>query len=238
MKINKLDKAHEIDILVANKVAELITKTPAINLGLATGSTYINIYKSCVEALKSKKIDVSQMSTFNLDRYYNQSKHDDSSFEAFMHRHFFDPLDLNPKQYHFPYFETDADYGKYDAVINEAGGLDVIMLGIGVNAHIAFNEPGTPFSSKTHKIELADSTLDNNKEFFTDTDPIPKEAVTMGISTILSAKKIILVAKGQNKANAIHDMIHTPIRESVPATALRLHDDVEVYVDLHAGSLI
>ena len=238
MDVNRLNKPHEIDVLLANKVAEIIVKNPQVNLGLATGSTYINFYKTLVDRIKKEKIDISKISTFNLDRYYNQSMEDDSSFEAFMHQHFFDPLDIKASQYHFPYYDTDSDYGKYDAIINEAGGLDIILLGIGVNAHIAFNEPGTPFSSKTHKIELAPSTIENNKEYFNGHEPIPSEAVTMGISTILSAKQIILVAKGQNKANAIHDMIRAPISESVPATALRLHEHVEVYVDAEAGSLI
>ncbi len=238
MDINRLNKPHEIDVLLANKVAEMIANKPTINLGLATGSTYINFYKACVEQLNTQSIEVSQLQTFNLDRYFDQTVDDDSSFEAFMHTHFFDPLNLNPTQTHFPYIEQESDTGKYDQLIDQAGGLDVILLGIGVNAHIAFNEPGTPFTSKTHRITLADSTIETNKEFFTTHESMPKEAVTMGISTILSAKKIILVAKGANKAQAISDMIHAPISESVPATALRLHENVEVYVDEAAGSLI
>jgi len=238
MDINRLNKPHEIDVLLANKVAEYIQEKPDINLGLATGSTYIGFYQTCVDLLKNKKMDVRSLKTFNLDRYYNQSIEDDSSFEAFMHQYFFDPLKIHEDQIHFPYFQNDEDYGRYDTIIEMAGGLDVILLGIGVNAHIAFNEPGTPFTSKTHKIELAPSTIDSNKEFFNGHESIPKEAVTMGISTILNAKKIILVAKGENKAQAIHDMIHAPISESVPATALRLHENVEVYVDKEAGSLI
>lgn len=237
MHINTFDKAHEIDHILAKDIAEMIAKNPRLNLGLATGSTYLNFYKFCVSHLKKENIQVDQMQTFNLDRYYNQPASAPSSFETFMHTHFFAPLNLSSQQTHFPAYESDADYGNYDTIIDDYGGLDVILLGIGVNAHIAFNEPGTPFSSKTHKVMLSPSTLKINQEHFENSD-VPKEAITMGISTILSAKKIILVAKGENKANAIYDMMHSPIHESVPATALRLHDNVQIYVDQAAGSLI
>ena len=237
MNVQQLDN-QEIDAKVARFIADAIKTSKHMNLGLATGSTYIQFYKELVSIILQEDIPIGSIKTFNLDKYFNQNPNTNSSFESFMDRHLFKPLAFQEDQTFFPEYESSADYGSYDQLINAQGGIDILLLGIGVNAHIAFNEPGTPFSSKTHKIELAPSTIESNKEFFDDHEIIPKEAVTMGISTILNAKKIILMAKGENKANAIHDMIHAPISESVPATALRLHENVEVYVDKEAGSLI
>lgn len=238
MKIKQCESPQNIDKFLADQLVESINENPTINLGLPTGGTYTPFYQTSVDRLKQTNTDTSSIKTFNLDRYYNQSIKDHSSFEAFMHRHFFEPLSLEKSQTHFPYFNSDDDYGLYDTIIDDAGGLDIILLGIGVNGHIAFNEPGTPFNSKTHKVALTSSTIETNKSFFNPKEDVPTEAVTMGISTILNAKKVILVAKGFSKANAVYDMMNHRIHESVPSTALRLHENVEVYVDEAAGSLI
>ena len=234
MNIHKLSQSSEVDLTVARYLADKIKANPALNLGLATGSTYIPLYQSLVRMIQEEAISLDQVHTFNLDCYADQDPGDESSFQSFMQRHFFGPLSMNPSQVHFPEFKDAIDYGKYDQIIEEAGGLDIVLLGIGVNAHIAFNEPGTPFQSKTHRIPLAKATLDANESFFRD-GMVPKEAITMGISTILSARQIILVAKGESKANAIYDMVHAPIGKNVPATALRQHSNVDVYVDEKAA---
>jgi len=238
MNINRFKSSENIDRYLAEQMVESIHQNPQMNMGLPTGGTYIGFYEKTTHEILKSAIDVKSIQTFNLDRYHNQPKEDDSSYETFMRRHFFNPLDINAHQTHFPYYESPQDYGKYDQIIDNSGGLDIILLGIGVNAHIAFNEPGTSFESKTHKVMLSPSTINSNQTFFESKDQMPKEAVTMGISTILNAKKVILVAKGLNKAKAVYKMIYDRINESVPATALRLHENVEVYVDKEAGSLI
>ena len=230
MRIHKETSASDIDDKVAASLARSIKENPALRIGLATGSTYIPLYQKLVEIITSEEIDVSFLKTFNLDRYADQDEADEASFQTFMREHLFEPLNIKKQQVHFPAYKDDSDYGVYDSIINQEGGLDVILLGIGVNAHIAFNEPGTPFNSKTHKVLLAKETLESNEVFFKD-KKIPKEGITMGISTILAAKTIILVAKGESKANAIYDMVYAGISVEVPATALRNHPAVDVYLD-------
>lgn len=230
MKLHKEMSAHHIDDVVAETLAQQIKDNPTLCLGLATGSTYIPLYEKLVAVIREKKIDTRQLKTFNLDCYADQDPEDEASFQFFMQKHLFGPLGITERQIHFPRYESDLDYGKYDTLIDEAGGLDVVLLGIGVNAHIAFNEPGTPFSSKTHKVLLAKETLASNEIFFQG-KKIPKEGITMGIATILAAQKIILVAKGESKANAVYDMVYGGVSFQVPATALRNHPDVDVYLD-------
>jgi glucosamine-6-phosphate deaminase len=234
MKIHKEMSGKHIDDIVASYLSKKIKANPTINLGLATGSTYIPLYQTLVAQIKAQDIDVSKLKTFNLDCYADQNPADESSFQSFMNRHLFHPLNILPHQVHFPEYLGVSDYGKYDDLIDRAGGLDIVLLGIGVNAHIAFNEPGTPFSSKTHKVLLAEETIESNEVFFKD-KKIPKEGITMGISTVLSARQIILVAKGESKANAIYDMMYAGVSVEVPATALRNHPNVDVYVDPAAG---
>lgn len=230
MKLHKEISATHIDDKVASYLANQIKLNPTIRLGLATGSTYAPLYQKLVAIIQENKIDVTQIKTFNLDCYADQDAEDESSFQSFMKKHLFDPLKIQSHQVHFPAYDNVNHYGKYDTLIDETGGLDVVLLGIGVNAHIAFNEPGTPFSSKTHKVLLAKETIESNEVFFKD-KKIPKEGITMGIATILSAKQIILIAKGESKANAIYDMVYSGISVEVPATALRKHPSVDVYLD-------
>ena len=234
MKLHKEISSTHIDERVAEYLARLIKNHSSLRVGLATGTTYIPLYEKLVKIIKDEKIDVTHLKTFNLDCYADQDPNDEQSFQFFMQTHLFGPLNIHPDQIHFPEYHDDSDYGKYDALIDQAGGLDVVLLGIGVNAHIAFNEPGTPFSSKTHKVSLAKATLESNEVFFKD-KKIPSEGITMGIATILSAKHIILIAKGESKANAIYDMVYSGISFEVPATALRNHPQVDVYVDPAAG---
>ena len=225
------DKAYEI-------VADIITAKPDAVLGLATGSTPVGLYRRLIEGYRQGKLSFRKIRSLNLDEYVGLPETHDQSYRYFMNDNLFDHIDIDKAETHVPCGTADDLQKAADEYTRLAASMprDVQILGIGSNGHIAFNEPGTPFDSETHIVTLKESTRRDNARFFASIDEVPTHAVTMGIKTILNAKKIILVATGTNKADAIYDMINGPISEDCPASALRNHPDVDVIVDRDAAA--
>ncbi len=220
---------------ISDTLVTAVSDRTTVNLGCATGSTFEGVYNRLVKAHKQDDISFSGVRTFNLDEYLDISKDHPETYKNTMERLLFNHVDIPLYQQHFPPVDEHAEYNAYDEFIKAQGGIDIQLLGIGVNGHIAFNEPGTPFDSKTHKVKLSKSTRKANARFFDSMASVPEYAVTMGIRTIMNAKSIILAAGGKHKAKAIQQMVEGPIDESLPASVLRKHDDVTVVIDLAAA---
>ena len=214
---------------------------PGKVLGLATGSTPIGLYERMVKDHKENGTSYKDIKSFNLDEYVGLPIEHPESYYAFMHRNLFDHIDIPEENTHVPSGlgdNLDEQARHYDEMIDE-NPIDIQVLGIGSDGHIAFNEPGTPFDSGTHVCDLAESTIQDNCRFFdNDINLVPKQAVTQGIGTIMKAKNIILIATGKNKAKAVKDMIEGPVDVECPASILQNHDDVIVVVDEEAASLL
>lgn len=214
---------------------------PGKVLGLATGSTPIGLYERMVKDHKENGTSYKEIKSFNLDEYVGLPIEHPESYYAFMHRNLFDHIDIPEENTHVPSGlgdDLDKQAKQYDEMIDE-NPVDIQVLGIGSDGHIAFNEPGTPFDSGTHVCDLAESTIQDNCRFFdNDINLVPKQAVTQGIGTIMKAKNIMLIATGKNKAQAIKDMIEGPVDIDCPASILQNHGDVVVIIDEEAASLL
>ncbi len=207
-------------------------------VGLATGSSAVDMYKKMINKNQQGYLDFSKIYTFNLDEYIGLSPEHHQSFRYFMHQKLFDHVNLPASNINFldgmvEDVRTECD--RYENKISEMGGIDIQILGVGSNGHIAFNEPGTPFDSRTHKIELTEQTKNDNNRFFADDETVPQFALTMGIETIMECKSIILIATGENKAQAVLDMIEGDLDENCPASVLRNHKDVAIICDKEAA---
>ncbi|MBR3265225.1 MAG: glucosamine-6-phosphate deaminase [Erysipelotrichaceae bacterium] len=226
------DKAFEVmkDFIKPGKV-----------LGLATGSTPIGLYQRMVKDHEENGTSYKEIKTFNLDEYVGLPISHPESYYAFMHRNLFDHIDIPEENTHVPSGlgeDLEAQAAAYDAMIAKDP-VDIQLLGIGSDGHIAFNEPGTAFDSPTHVTDLAESTIKDNCRFFdNDISKVPTQAVTQGIGTIMKAKNILLIATGANKAQAVKDMINGPVDETCPASILQKHDNVTIIVDEAAASLL
>lgn len=229
VKNSKKEIAEEVSDIIINGVKE----NPRIILGLATGSTPIDTYKDIIEKAKEQKVDFSKVTTFNLDEYLDNPD-ETQSYRYFMDTHLFNGININKKNTHFPGIDN---IGTYDEMIAKSGGIDIQILGIGRDGHIGFNEPGTPFDSKTHIAELKEETIKDNSRFFRSIDDVPTRAVTMGLDTILHARKVILIATGENKAEAIKSMSEKN-DVNCPASILQKHQDALIYCDKEAAELI
>ncbi|MGS4710748.1 glucosamine-6-phosphate deaminase [Streptococcus agalactiae] len=217
---------------IAFTLLEEKMKAGAQTLGLATGSSPITFYEEIVKS----NLDFSNMVSINLDEYVGIAASNDQSYSYFMHKHLFDAKPF--KENNLPNGlakDLKKEIKRYDAVIN-ANPIDFQILGIGRNGHIGFNEPGTPFDITTHVVDLAPSTIEANSRFFNSIDDVPKQALSMGIGSIMKSKTIALVAYGIEKAEAIASMIKGPITEDMPASILQKHDDVVIIVDEAAAS--
>jgi glucosamine-6-phosphate deaminase len=222
----------------AFEVMESVVKQGPVTLGLATGSSPVGLYKKMVEAHK-EGLSFKDVQSFNLDEYVGLPRDHAQSYYTFMFEHFFKHVDIELKNIHLPKGE-----GSLEEVADEYENLlaqnpqDLQLLGIGSNGHIGFNEPGTSFDSTVHVIRLKETTRKDNARFFDSLDEVPHFAITMGIKDILRAKKILLVASGLNKAQAIKAMIEGEVHEDVPCTILQKHPDVVVVIDKEAASLL
>lgn len=236
MEVIILDNKIDIGLAIAKEIIKDIKNNPKLNLGLATGSSPLPLYKSLIELSKLENISFKDITTFNLDEYYGLSNDNKESYHYFMNENLFKYLDFSKDSHYFPSIDN---VNNYDEIIDNHGGIDIQILGIGANGHIAFNEPNTPISSVTHITNLANKTILDNSRFFSNIDEVPTKAITMGLSTILKAKKIYLIATGKNKAEAISIMLKGKYIESLPASALNLKkDNVYIYLDKDAASLI
>lgn len=241
MKVVITKDYTEMCKLASRIFAAEITLKPDCVLGLATGSTPVGMYKELVEMYNEHRVDFSQVKTVNLDEYAGLSGDNDQSYCYFMNHNLFDHININKENTNVPNgtaadLETECE--RYEQVVASMGGVDVQLLGIGNNGHIAFNEPCEEFPEKTHVVNLTQNTIEANARFFASMDDVPKKALTMGIGTIMKAKKIVLLANGAKKAQTIYDTVYGPITPKVPASILRLHPDVTIFVDEEAGALL
>ena len=224
----------------AKIVANAVRRNPALRLGLATGSTTLGMYNELGRLHTQDALDFSRVVTFNLDEYLGLPPKHTQSFHHFMHRNFFSHVNIDPANIHIPDGAIAGNYDQYccsyEQSIRDAGGIDLQILGIGRNGHIGFNEPTSSLGSRTRLKVLSKDTIDDNRKFFGPGEKIPECAITMGIGTILEAKRILLLASGSSKAAAIANAIEGPLTASVTASALQLHPDVTFIVDQEAGS--
>lgn len=234
MRIIKAKDYKEMSRQGANIISAQVIMKPDCVLGLATGSSPEGIYAQLVEWYNKGDIDFSEVTTVNLDEYKGLNKENDQSYYYFMHKHLFDKVNINPDNTYLPNGiaeDPDAECVRYEKLIQSFGGADLQLLGIGRNGHIGFNEPSDSFDKAVHCVDLLESTIDANKRFFASADDVPKQAYSMGIGTILSAKKILLVASGEEKAEAVRASVCGPITPEVPGSILQLHPDVTLVAD-------
>ena len=233
-----IDSAENIAAMAAQQYVELLKRKPNAILGGATGSTPLGLYAELVRLNKAGEITFKDASSFNLDEYVGLDGTHDQSYRYFMDHNLFDHIDIDKSRTRVPSGIDTSDPAAYDKEIAAAGGVDLQLLGIGNNGHIGFNEPGTPFGSLTHIVELTESTREANKRFFKSIDEVPTHAVTMGVKTVMQARSIILMAIGPAKAPIMKEMLQGPVTEKVPASVLQLHPDVTVYMDFEAAKML
>lgn len=231
----------EMSKKIAEDLIQEIRQNPEIVLGLATGSTPEGTYEYLVKAYEEGTVDFSKVTSVNLDEYKGLGPDDDQGYRYFMNHHLFDHVNIDKANTYVPNgLEEDSDKAcsEYEAIIEKVGGIDVQLLGIGGNGHIGFNEPGEIFIKGTHCVDLAESTLKANARFFDSIDDVPKQAYSMGVGNIMSAKKVILAVSGKNKAQALYDTLYGDITPKVQASILQLHNNVVLYADEDALSII
>ncbi|MCH4015221.1 MAG: glucosamine-6-phosphate deaminase [Solobacterium sp.] len=208
-------------------------------LGLATGSSPVGLYKKMIADHKASGRSYRDVSTWNLDEYVGLGKEDEQSYYTFMHENLFDAIDIKEENTHIENglaADPDAEAKRYEAELKKVT-VDLQVLGIGSDGHIAFNEPGTPFEAQTHVTDLTEQTISDNARFFDgDKSRVPTKALTQGLATIMRARKIVLIATGANKADAVYDMLKGPMTTDCPASILQKHNDVTVIVDEAAGA--
>ncbi len=229
-----IDEISVVNKLVAKEMIDCVRNKPNAVLGLATGSTPLGIYKNLVEDHVKNKTDYSKVTTFNLDEYVGLHPEHEQSYHTYMRQNLFNHINIDLKNTNFPDLDNPKAYTK----LIKQKPIDLQILGVGSNGHIAFNEPFTSFDSETDYVTLAESTINDNKRFFDSIDDVPKQAVTMGLKDIMSAKKIIIIAFGENKAEAINELVNGKQDEAWPVTILQRHHDVTVYLDKKAASLL
>ncbi len=241
MKIIKAKDYNDMSRKAANIISAQVIMKPNCVLGLATGSTPIGTYAQLVEWYRKGDLDFSEVTTVNLDEYKGLTKDNDQSYYYFMKDNLFSKVNINPDRTFLPDgMEPDSDKAcaDYNKIIAEVGGVDLQLLGLGHNGHIGFNEPGMAFEAETHCVNLTESTMKANQRFFASMDDVPRQAYTMGIKTIMQAKKILVVVSGQDKAAIVKEAFFGPITPKVQASVLQLHNDVTIVADEAALSLV
>lgn len=241
MKIRIAKDYDQMSTWAAEIVAQEIKEKNDLVLGLATGSTPEGLYRLLVQMYQEGTLDFSKVITFNLDEYLGLAPTHPQSYAYFMHQHLFAHINIKAENIHLPdglAKDLPAFCREYEEKIAAAGGIDLQILGIGRNGHIGFNEPNDYLSAGTHVVSLAEETIDANSRFFNSKDEVPRQAVTMGMGTILKAKKILLMANGKTKAEAIKGTLSGKITTKIPASFLQLHRDLTVIIDEEAASLL
>ena len=227
----------------SRKAAEMITAAvkanPKIVLGLATGSTPVDMYKEMIKAVKAKKVSYKQVRSWNLDEYWGLPGTHDQSYRYFMDKNLFDSIDIKKSNTHV-LNGLAKDWRKevkaYEAAIKKAGGIDIQVLGIGSDGHIAFNEPGSSLASRTRLVSLTPQTIKDNARFFKKLSDVPKQALSMGVGSIMEAKKIVLLAFGKNKADAVAAAVEGGVSQFCTASALQMHPDAWFFIDEAAAA--
>jgi len=223
----------------ANIISAQVILKPNSVLGFATGSSPLGVYEQLIEWYRKGDLDFSAVRTVNLDEYYGLDKSSPQSYAYFMYQNFFKDINIDPNNTYLPdgtNLDAEAECCRYNQIIGDLGGIDLQLLGIGHNGHIGFNEPGEAFERETHCVALAEKTIEANKRFFDSVDEVPRKAYTMGIKNIMNARKILLIASGEGKAEILCRALTGPIAPSVPASVLQLHNDVTVVADAPALS--
>lgn len=241
MNIRVFETEELVDEAAAGLIRGLVVLNPRAVLGLATGSTPLGIYRRLIRDCKAGLISFRHVTTFNLDEYVGLAPDHPASYHAFMREHLFDHVDLPADASHLPDGAADdleAECRRYEALLAEKGPIDLQILGIGNNGHIAFNEPARELAAGVHVVELAEATRQANARFFDDPRDVPKRALTMGVGNILKARTILLVAKGRSKAEAVRRALKGPVTTECPASLLQLHPRVVIMLDKEAGALL
>ena len=241
MKIIRAKDYQDMSRKAANIISAQVIMKPNCVLGLATGGTPVGTYAQLVDWYNKGDLDFSEVTTVNLDEYRGLPKEHPQSYWYFMNENLFSKVNIDPAKTNLPdgtNLDTAAECARYNGIIHKLGGVDLQLLGIGPNGHIGFNEPGTPWDAVTHIVPLTDATRQANKRFFNSIDEVPEKAVSMGIKTVMQSRRIILMAFGKNKAQAVKGMIEGRIDNSVPASILQLHPDCTVYIDDDAASML
>lgn len=241
MKIIRTKDYCEMSRRAANMIAAQMILKPNSVLGLATGSSPIGTYKQLIQMYENGDLDFSDITTVNLDEYKGLSRDNEQSYYYFMNDNLFDHVNIDKAKTHVPGgMAEDAakECEDYEKMIEEIGGIDLQLLGLGHNGHIGFNEPAHVFEKKTHVTDLQESTIEANKRFFASIDEVPRQALSMGIGTIMAAKKILVVVSGADKAEIVKKAFTGPVTPEVPASILQLHPDVTVICDADAYSLL
>lgn len=239
MKITVMENAKEIGKAVGQLFIDAINKNPEITLGLATGASPVPTYKYMYRECQKGKVSFKNVKTYNLDEYVNLPRDDKNSYYSFMHDELFNMTDIKEKNVHFlngNAKDTEKECKKYDEMLEKAH-VDIQLLGVGRNGHIGFNEPSICFSKGSFKVKLTQSTINANSKYFEE-NPMPTEALTMGVGSIMKAEKIVLIATGVEKADAITAMVNGEVTPVCPASILQFHHNVEIFLDKGAASLL
>ena len=234
MEIKLISSYDEMSKLAAKMVAKKIKDKPNTVLGLATGSTPEGMYRELVKMYKEDELDLSQVVTFNLDEYLGLSPDHPQSYHYYMYENFFNHVNIKEENIYIPKGDTKDPVREclnYEKEIEKVEGIDLQILGIGINGHVGFNEPDINLEAETHIIQLSDDTITANSRFFRNLDEVPKRAITMGMKTIMKSKKIILMAWGLEKKEAVLKAIPRHINTEIPASLLQLHNDIILIVD-------
>lgn len=239
MEIIRVKDYEEMSKTASSYILEKLKQLDAPVIGLATGSTPEGLYRLLVEENKKGNVSFENVTTFNLDEYTNIEPSDPNSYHYFMNKHLLDHIDIPKNQIHLPNGNAEnleAECQEYEHKIFEAGKIDLQVLGIGVNGHIGFNEPGTPFTSRTHIVTLDESTREANSRFFNSIDEVPTQAITMGIGTIMESSEILMLISGEQKADTLNRLLNGEVSEEFPASVLHNHSKVTVIADEAACS--
>ena len=242
MKIIVTENYEEMSEVAAKLFLEVLTEKKDCVLGLATGSTPIGLYSGLAKACDEGKVDFSNVKSVNLDEYYPIAPDNDQSYRYFMNKNLFDKININKENTFVPdgtAADPETSCRAYEDKIDSLGGIDIQVLGIGRNGHIGFNEPSADgLFAHTHLTDLTEDTIEANSRFFASVDEVPTHALTMGIASVFKARKIVILANGESKADAVKKMVEGPISTMCPASLLCLHPDVTLVCDKAAYSLV
>ena len=241
MQIHVFENAAQVGQAAATLIAAQILSKPDSVLGLATGSTPIPTYKELIRMCKEGVVDFSKVQSFNLDEYCGIPEDHEQSYRTFMNENLFNHVNIDVANTHVPNgnaTDAEAESAAYDAAICAAGGIDVQILGIGRNGHIGFNEPGNTFIYGCHLVNLTQSTIEANRRFFESEADVPRQAISLGVGSIMNARKVLLLATGADKAQAIHDSVLGDLDPKTQASILRSHPDVIFLLDKAAASML
>lgn len=241
MNIYKFRDEEQFVQTGANLISSLLHTNPRATLGLATGSTPVGLYAKLIEMNRQGLVSFAQTTTYNLDEYVGLPENHPESYRTFMNEKFFNHVDIQMDRTHVPNgnaADPEAECLNYDKMLEEYGPVDLQLLGLGHNGHIGFNEPGDSLSGATHVVELQEKTRNANARFFPTLDDVPTHAITMGVATIMKARQILLLVRGEDKAEIVHRALTGPITTECPASLLQCHPNVVVLLDQGAGRLL